>query len=343
MIHTDIPRHWRRLGMVIPRAEIGEEGSVAGDPCIVWDEDLPGWRMVMFFSPPGHAQAVCLTPNDVGPARWRFLGALKFENPGELLGGSTHKPFIIMEAHAPNRAACVHGRYWLLTVSSRDGHKVVQRASAMQLSGPWTLEPGVLIDTGLAGAFDSRHVDAVTGYYFAERETFLYFYMGYPDHPQPHALSPYGSVQAAALQPVAAKEVQKLGVILPPSEQAGHWASGWVGGLQLLPGEQQSWIAVVNASPTAPRRDDRSISSDEPAPSLGGFATCSEDWPVHGWQWHPEPIEWVKDIPTEAVQSGEGVNLWRQHILCLPSGQKVLFYNSGTYGKEQLYAKVSLE
>lgn len=64
-----IPRRWRRLGLVVPRAENGDKTSVAGDPCIVWDEDLPGWRMVLFFEPPGHARAVCRTPEDVGPGR----------------------------------------------------------------------------------------------------------------------------------------------------------------------------------------------------------------------------------------------------------------------------------
>jgi len=38
---------------------------------------------------------------------------------------------------------------------------------------------------------------------------------------------------------------------------------------------------------------------------------------------------------------GEGVNLWRHHVLCLPNGRMALYYNSGTYGKEQLYMKMA--
>jgi len=40
---------------------------------------------------------------------------------------------------------------------------------------------------------------------------------------------------------------------------------------------------------------------------------------------------------------GEGVDLWRHHILCLPNRRMALYYNSGTYGKEPLYVKMSEE
>ena len=46
-----------------------------------------------------------------------------------------------------------------------------------------------------------------------------------------------------------------------------------------------------------------------------------------------------KEKIEEAIANGEGVNLWRQHLLVLPDGRVGLFYNSGPYGKEQLYAK----
>ena len=48
-----------------------------------------------------------------------------------------------------------------------------------------------------------------------------------------------------------------------------------------------------------------------------------------------------KDIPKEALDAGEGYNLWRQFIHILPDGRAALFYNSGYYGREQLYLKVS--
>jgi hypothetical protein len=86
---------------------------------------------------------------------------------------------------------------------------------------------------------------------------------------------------------------------------------------------------------------DNASHREEPPPSLAGFATCDESWPVAGWTWCPSPIEWITDIPPDAIAWGEGVNLWRQHLLGLPNGHLALFYNSGPYGREQLHLKVS--
>jgi hypothetical protein len=337
----DIPRKWKRFGLVLARDKREGISSVAGDPCIVWDAELSGWRMVLFLSPPGHAHAVCRSKEDIGPGRWEMLGPLEFTNPDELAGNSTHKPYIIMDAHHPNIAARINDQYWLVTVSYRNSHKVIQRAYAKHLCGPWTLERGVLIDTGAESDFDSKHTDAVSAFYFPERDEILYFYMGYPSTPQNRKISRYGSAQAVAVQKGGESKVHKLGIVLPPCQKAGHWASGWVGGLQLLPGANHRWIAVINASPTAPNQEDEAIHREEPPPSLGGFAYCDEDWPVKGWKWCQKPIEWVENIPDEALRDGEGVNLWRQHILCLPNGKMALFYNSGSYGKEQMYLKIS--
>jgi hypothetical protein len=133
---------------------------------------------------------------------------------------------------------------------------------------------------------------------------------------------------------------RKLGIILPPSPLAGHWAGGWVGGLQVLPGTEHRWIGLANASPTAPRPDkDKAISNEEPPPSLGGFAWTDSEYPTTGWHWYDEPLEWIEQIPREAIASGEGVNLWRHHLLILPDGRNLIYYNSGSYGQEQLFAK----
>ena len=295
--------------------------------------------MFLFYWPPGIGEAVCTNPADPGPGSWQVLGALAFTNPLAFQEGWTHKPFIVMDARHPNRAACVDGRFFLLCVSGKGHSKVVQRASAERLAGPWTVEEGILIDTGGPGAFDEKHVDAVTGFWFEEREVFLYFTMGYPRTAQARAISPLGSASAVAVQKRGQRTVQKLGIVLPPCQQAGHWASGWVGGVHLLPGRSHRWEAVVNASPTAPRPDDTTVAREEPAPSLGGFAFCDEAWPVQGWQFEDHPIEWIERIPPEAVTSGEGTNLWRQHVLVLPDGRYALYYNSGSYGREQLYMK----
>ena len=330
---------WVRRGLIIPRAGSGEGSDVVGDPCIVWDDDIRSWRMILFYSPPGAGEAVCENPDDPGPGHWRLLGSLKWANPSLLSGGGTHKPFVVMDALHPNRAARVDGRFWLLTVSSMHGCKVVQRAFAERLAGPWTVEEGILIGTGGPGEFDEKHADAVTGFWFGDRGEFLYYYMGYPRVAQARAVSPFGNASAAAAQGSGERTARKLGTVLPPCQKAGHWASGWVGGLQLLPGHGHRWEAIVNASPTAPSISDKSVAREEPAPSLGGFAFCDKEWPVKGWQFEPEPIEWIDRIPAEAVRNGEGTNLWRQHILVLPDGRQALYYNSGFYGREQLYMK----
>lgn len=333
------PAGWRRCGLVIPRNATGPGSEVVGDPCVVWDEDIDGWRMFLFYSPPGCGQAICPAGLGDGPGRWQVEGPLVFTNPRDILGGGTHKPFVVMDARRPNHAARIDGRFRLLTVSWGDGHKVVQVATAGKLAGPWTVRTGPLIPRGAAGDFDGKHVDAVTGFHFPERNELLYFYMGYPERPQDRRISPLGNAQAAAVQGVGECGVRKLGVILPPCQTSGHWASGWVGGLQILPGKEHRWVAVVNASPTAPRHDSTEIFREEPPPSLGGFAYCDEEWPIRGWEWAPGPIEEIEAIPSEAVAAGEGVNLWRQHILALPDGRWILYYNSGSYGREQLYAK----
>ena len=332
-----IPSAWSRRGVVLERKR--SDGGVSGDPCIVWDETIPGWRMVLFYDPPGHAQAICTNRDDLGPGQWKLEGPLPVTNPQAV--GGFHKPFIVMDPDHPNQAAKVDGRYWLLVVSFKDGHKQVQRAWAEKLAGPWTFEPQPIIPPGTETDFDAKHTDAVTGYYFPERKEFLYFYMGYPRRAQPRKVSPFGSAQAVATQTLGQTVATKRGVVLEPCQQAGHWASGWVGGLQLLRGSGHRWVAVLNASPTAPDPGQKAVWTEEPPPSLGGFAWCDEEWPVQGWHFAPEPIEWVKDIPKPALDAGEGFNLWRQFIHVLPDGRAALFYNSGYYGREQLYLKVS--
>jgi len=179
-------------------------------------------------------------------------------------------------------------------VSFKGGHKQVQRAWSDKLAGLWTFDPQPIIPTGAENDFDAKHTDAVTGYYFSARKEFLYFYMGYPRKAQPRKVSPFGSAQAVATQKLDEKVATKRGEILEPAQQAGHWASGWVGGLQLLRGVRHRWVAVVNSSPTAPDPGNKAVWNEEPPPSLGGFAWSDEEWPAAGWHFAPEPIEWVR-------------------------------------------------
>ena len=331
----------KRIGLVLGRPASGPGHDVMGDPCIVWDDDIGSWRMFVFSAPPGHGHAVCRGGD---PGKWEFLGPLTFTNPDDVIEPSsypTHKPYVVIDAHHPNRAAKIGGRFCLLSVSMRAKHKVVQRAWASHLAGPWTWDRGPYIDLGAANDQDARHVDAVTAIHFPERDETLIYYMGYPETAQNHALSPFGSAQMLAISR-GAGPAQKRGVLLPPSDIAGHWASGWVGGLQILPGVEHRWIAIANASPTAPRRGDNAAHAEEPPPSLPGIAVTDAEFPDRGWRWLPQPLEWISDIPADALANGEGVNLWRQHLLALPDGRWGLYYNSGRYGTEQMYAQMGL-
>ena len=158
------------------------------------------------------------------------------------------------------------------------GETITAYAWLMSTNGlsPFTTIPGAT--TATCTLTNVQPID--TGYYFAKRKQFLYFYMGYPRVAQPRKVSPFGSAQAVAVQGLKDKAATKLGVILEPCQQEGHWASGWVGGLQLLRGAEHRWIAVVNASPTAPNPVTKAVWTEEPPPSLGGFAWCDEEWPL---------------------------------------------------------------
>src|SRR5262245_14816904 len=86
---------WKRQGVVLKRQQADKVVSV--DTCIVWDDAVNGWRMVLFYDPPGHAQAVCLNLNreDQGQGQWKLEGSLPVANPQAV--GGFHKPFIVMD------------------------------------------------------------------------------------------------------------------------------------------------------------------------------------------------------------------------------------------------------
>src|SRR5215831_9955625 len=100
-----IPSAWTRRGVVLERQR--SDRGVSGDPCIVWDEAIQGWRMVLFYDPPGHAQAICTNRDDLGRGQWKLEGPLPVTNPQAV--GGFHKPFIVMDPDHPNQAAKVDG------------------------------------------------------------------------------------------------------------------------------------------------------------------------------------------------------------------------------------------
>jgi len=338
-----IPRSWSRRGLAIARTPDEKGYGVVGDPCIVRDEAIAAWRMFVFADPHGQGEAVSLECDAEGlPLRWSRVEPLRYAEPLPAGRKFFHKPYLVQEAARPNQPARIGGEYWLLSVAfdCDTKRKDVYRARSQSLSGPWLWDDAPLIPTGGPGAFDEKHVDAVSGFYFPERGEVLYFYMGYPLHAQARQLSPFGNAQGLAVQRHDEPTVRKLGEFLPPSEVPGHWTGGYLGGFQLLPGITHRWIALLNGSPTPPDPGDASIACEEPAPSLGGWAVCDEAWPVRNWKVLDEPMERIEAIPEDAIASGEGTNLWRHHALVLPQGRVALYYNSGSYGREQLYLKV---
>jgi hypothetical protein len=336
-LQIDIPVNWKREGLIIPRSSQGDGSDVVGDPCIVWDEEIGAWRMFLFWHPPGHGQATSLPTDGILPRAWSPVQPLTFLGPPMY----THKVYVVQYAHRPGHAARIDGYFWLVSVAVQDGHKFIWGARSPHLSGPWTWDEKPLIPVGEPGSFDEKHTDAVTGIFFPERGEVLYYYMGYPAGAQKRALSPYGSGVGAAVQSIHSASARKLGEILSPESEAGHWASGWLGGFQVLPGKSHRWVALLNASPTAPRLGDVSLTSEEPEPSLGGWAYCDEEYPIKNWRFALRPIEWIKEIPPDALANGERTNLWRHYALALQGSRIAIFYNSGYYGQEQLYAKVS--
>lgn len=341
------PESWERLGLVVGRGSPGEfDSGVTGDPCIVWDDQRGCYHMFYFaqkhvdgeeVNANGHA--ISRSKHAVGPGDWTKLGPLNYVNPGALCG-DTHKPWVLMDPYRPNQAAMIDGMYRLFTVSFRGRNKVIQMATSGSLEGPWQVQAEPVVDIGAESAFDGYHADTITAYWFEERGEILLFYKGYPLLPQSdQPNSPYGGSNAVAVMRPSDRMARKLGKTLSPSSDPQHWTAGFVGGLQIFRAAQGGWYGILNASPTPPAPVEVEPDMREPAPSLGGWAYTPEEWPVAGWQVADEPIEWIDDIPDEALKAGEGVNLWRHHILVLPDGRICLFYNTGAYGQERMFGR----
>ena len=342
-------KEWKFEGRAIERGCAGEiDCDVTGDPCIVFDDDAACYRM--FYFAQRHdaqrneqnsvAQALSAGKTGIGPGSWNKIGAVEYTNADRLLGGQGHKPWIVMDPGNPNRAVRPDGRYWLLVVSYIDGSKVIQRARAERLAGPWLLDEYPLIVPGGREEFDGYHVDTVTAYWFADREEVLFFYKGYPARPQPQQSgAPWGSSLAAAVMGADDDRPRKLGPLFPPVEEAGHWLSGWVSSVQLVPRTGGGFWGLVSGSPTPPDSIEREPSMREPAPSLGGWLYTEAEFPVSGWKAEASPIIAIDDLPSGAAAAGMGTNLWRHHLLGPVSGRYYLLCNSGRYGEERMFMR----
>lgn len=344
-----LPSNWERLGKIIPRGR-GEDfdSDVTGDPCIIWDEERGCYHMFYFAQHKDgtmernrNGHAIADNPIEENMHSWKKLGPVKFIRNGKEVDICTHKPWILMDPYVPNRAVRWNGYYWMFTASIRNDVKFIQAAYSDTLDGPWVIDEDLDILPGCTDAADGYHAEAPTAYFFPDRKRILVFYMGYPLKAQGYSCSPYGSASMLAVIDSETKRVEKHGVILPPSQDRENWSSGYIGGFQIFY-SKNGWYALLNASPTPPCEVEKSRDMREPAPSLGGFAYTVADFPDHGWHVLPDPIEFIKDIPSDARSCGEDVNMWRHHLLLLPQERKaVLLYNSGDYGSEQMFGKIT--
>lgn len=318
------------------------DSKVVGDPCIVWDEDTNTWRMFYFAL----GKDICGTAIASGKSThldgsaaiesWHKEGLVPFTNPDDIvMPCNWHKWWVVMDVNQCNRAARIDGCYWSLFVS-RKPDKVIQVAYAHKLAGPWTVVPRPILEPGTGDDLDSLNCDTPTAYWFPEEKKVRVFYKGYPRKAQiEQPQSPFGSGVMSAEWAPGQDVATKTGIVMRPSTQT-PWAKGWLGGFQLLGNAQDGWYALMNASPTPPEDD----SHREPAPSQGGWAFCSGGDVLSGWHIDTEKSPFLQPdtLTSEQIQAGIGVNFWRHHLLELATGQADIYFNSGEYGKEQLYS-----
>jgi len=276
---------------------------------------------------------------EIQPRDWRKIGQVRLSNPEDIAESRQgHKWWVVMDPRRTNHAARIEGSYWALFVTT--GPKVVQAASASRLAGPWTMvEEPILVPGTANGAPDGRHCDTPTAYWFEDMGKILIFYKAYPlraQLTQPSSL--FGSSSVVAYwhprNVTAAKGPQ---ILLPGKDSA--WNRGWIGGFQLLYAQDtKSWYELMNGSPTPPE----DISNREPAPSLGGRGVCKDHRPDRGWEVDTRysPFVYPENLSEEERRAGLGVNLWRHHLLATPGARARIFFNSGTYGTEQMYSLV---
>ncbi len=342
-------RKWRIDPRCVLRRGAASEfdGSVVGDPCVVWDDEAGAWRM-FYFAGPGKdyagtkthptiaGMAISRSAEEIAPGNWKKAGPVLLADTAGRRGG--HKFWVVMDPKRVNHAAKIDGRYWGLHVSGASKH--IYAVWAERLGGAWTGVPDPILSPDTEGAApDGKHCDTPTAYWFEEFGRVLIFYKAYPLRPQARQLrAPFGSSSVLAWWRPGQAAARKARQILLPGR--GHeFCRGWIGGVQLLyDAPHAGWYALLNGSPTSPE----DISHREPAPSLGGWAACSGRTPDGEWtvDSRHSPFLMPEELTAEQLSAGLGVNFWRHHLLVTPGGQARIFFNSGKYGTEQMYSLV---
>jgi hypothetical protein len=285
--------------------------------------------------------ALSKSAEQIAPGDWRKIGPVPLTNPQDLpwkVDG--HKFWVVMDPVRFNRAAAIDGRYWGLFGTTREPEHIGV-AWAEKLAGPWTvLHQPILSPDERDAAPDGQRCDTPTAYWLKDQGKVLVFYKAYPlraQADQPH--SPFGSSSILAYwRPGEATAMKDHQILLPG--RGVEFCRGWVGGVQLLrDAGRASWYALLNGSPTPPE----DISNREPAPCLGGWATCEGPNPDGKWKvdTNHSPFLYPGGLTQDQLNAGLGVNFWRHHLLVTPSGQARIFFNSGKYGVEQMYSLVA--
>jgi len=329
---------------VLPRGpENSFDYKVVGDPCIVWDQDINTWRMFYFASGSQGSQtgiAVSKSSEEIGPGDWEKLGEIQYTNPeAKMNPRSGHKFWVVMNPYKSNHAAKIKGKYWGIFGSSTP-NKYLQVASAEKLSGPWTIREKPILSPD-ENFFDGKHCDTPSAYWFEEENYVAIFYKGYPKYSQKRAQpeSPFGSGTILAYWHPDDSIAVKVNVLMRPG-QTNAWNQGWFSTPMIFYDKKNEyWYALINGSPTPPVDE----SHREPAPCLGGWVICSGDWIDS--EWYPDtvnsPFLNIDELTQAEKEAGLGVNFWRHHLLATPKGKLRIFFNSGEYGKEQMYSFVA--
>jgi len=345
--HNWAARKWEIDARCVLPCGVGNEfdGSVVGDPCVIWDEEFNAWRMFYFAGagrdytgakqhPTVAGIALSKSAEDIAPGDWKKTGAVELADTPGRRGG--HKFWVVMDPKRVNRAAKIQGRYWGLHVSGASKH--IYAVSAERLAGPWTGIEGPILSPGTEDAApDGKHCDTPTAYWFEDLDRILIFYKAYPLVAQPgQPRAPFGSSSVVAYWRPREPAARKGRQILIPG-RGNEFCRGWVGGVHLL-NDAGHWYALLNGSPKSPEDD----SHREPAPSLGGWAICRDGAPDGEWRVDNSrsPFLYPEQLTPEQLAAGLGVNFWRHHLLVTPSGRARIFFNSGKYGTEQMYSLV---
>lgn len=330
---------------VIPRGEGNTiDNRVAGDPCIVWDSTIDTWRMFYFgggtdekgnYVTTGIATAK--SAEEIAPGNWTKRGQIDIANPEDFLNPrGAHKWWVVMEANQLNHAAEIDGKYWSVFTCVANGNKHIQAAWAEQLAGPWNIVPQPILSPD-ENFLDGKHCDTPTAYWFSDSMRVAIFYKGYPKYPQKNqAASEFGSGTILAYWNVNEAEAHKIKVLQRPGQTEG-WNQGWMSTPQLFYNQKEKfWYGLINGSPTSPEDE----SHREPAPSLGGWVKSTAN-DINS-EWTPmneySPLKHPSELTTEEERAGLGTNFWRHHLLVTPKGKARIYFNSGFYGKEQMYS-----